>query len=416
MENNQNDSSSERNLLKMKSKLKIPTSKSVERRSDHNIPVDDGNPLLEPDPEILLPQTQTFDIEELKKMSAAFVRYDVYGKLGKGKLPWPEKILLAVGLAFLVPTRVAMGMSILVLYYVICRLCTAFFYPNREDDREDYAHIRGWQRAVIVRSGRFLSRLLLLVFGFYSIRETSLSKEVDGQLNNEVDYRVLSPASMDQSEELERPGAIVSNHISYIDILYHMSSSFPSFVAKRSVAELPLVGLISKCLGCVYVHRGLKSSDFKGVSGIVNERILEAHQDKSAPQMMLFPEGTTTNGDYLLKFKTGAFLAKTQVLPVILRYPYQRFSAAWDSISGMRHLILLLCQFVNYIEVIKLPVYHPSEHERKDPKLYAEHVRQLMALKGNLILSDVGLAEKRVYLTALDGNLSMRNVLQHKDD
>jgi 1-acyl-sn-glycerol-3-phosphate acyltransferase len=28
------------------------------------------------------------------------------------------------------------------------------------------------------------------------------------------------------------PGAIVSNHISYIDILYHMSASYPSFVAK----------------------------------------------------------------------------------------------------------------------------------------------------------------------------------------
>lgn len=32
------------------------------------------------------------------------------------------------------------------------------------------------------------------------------------------------------------PGAIVSNHISYLDILYHMSSSFPSFVAKVSGA------------------------------------------------------------------------------------------------------------------------------------------------------------------------------------
>lgn len=46
-------------------------------------------------------------------------------------------------------------------------------------------------------------------------------------------------------------------------------------------------------------------------------------------------EGTTTNGDYLLPFKTGAFLAKAPVLPVILRYPYQRFSPAWDSISGV---------------------------------------------------------------------------------
>lgn len=33
-------------------------------------------------------------------------------------------------------------------------------------------------------------------------------------------------------DESERPGAIVSNHVSHLDILYHMSSSFPSFVAK----------------------------------------------------------------------------------------------------------------------------------------------------------------------------------------
>lgn len=38
--------------------------------------------------------------------------------------------------------------------------------------------------------------------------------------------------SKDESEEPERPGVIISNHVSYIDILYHMSSFFPSFVAK----------------------------------------------------------------------------------------------------------------------------------------------------------------------------------------
>lgn len=53
-------------------------------------------------------------------------------------------------------------------------------------------------------------------------------------------------------------------------------------------------------------------------------------------------EGTTTNGDYLLPFKTGAFLARAPVLPVILRYPYQRFSPAWDSISGVMLLKQLL--------------------------------------------------------------------------
>lgn len=42
-------------------------------------------------------------------------------------------------------------------------------------------------------------------------------------------------------------------------------------------------------------------------------------------------------------------------------------------------MILLLSQFVNHIEVMRLPVYHPSEQEKEDPKLYAENVRKLMA-------------------------------------
>ena len=45
-------------------------------------------------------------------------------------------------------------------------------------------------------------------------------------------------------------------------------------------------------------------------------------------------EGTTSNGEYLLPFKTGAFRAQTPVKLVILKYPYKRFSPAWESISG----------------------------------------------------------------------------------
>ena len=52
---------------------------------------------------------------------------------------------------------------------------------------------------------------------------------------------------MDQSKEMERPGAIVSNHVSYVDILYHMSASFPSFVAKvlQTVCDMASVYMIS---------------------------------------------------------------------------------------------------------------------------------------------------------------------------
>ncbi|XP_016486783.1 lysophospholipid acyltransferase LPEAT1 isoform X2 [Nicotiana tabacum] len=386
-------------------KLPPKTTQTTQPESvDESSLTKDDRPLLKPDPTNPQLQVQSQSsssnpsIEELEKKYAPYVRHDVYGVMGRGELPWTEKVLLGIALVTVVPMRVVGAMTVLVVYYLICKVCTAFSAPNREEEeeQEDYAHIGGWRRAVMMQSGMFLSRVMLFVFGFYWISETYCPIDLDADSNNEH-------GSKDQAEELERPGAIVSNHISYLDILYHMSSSFPSFVAKRSVAKLPLVGLISKCLGCVYVQRESKSPDFKGVSGVVNERIREAHQNKSAPIMLLFPEGTTTNGDFLLPFKSGAFLSGAPVQPVILRYPYQRLSPAWDSISGVRHVILLLCQFVNYVEATWLPVYYPSQQEKDDPRLYAENVRRLMAHEGNLILSDIGLAEKRVYHAALNG-------------
>ncbi|XP_012845757.1 PREDICTED: lysophospholipid acyltransferase LPEAT1-like isoform X2 [Erythranthe guttata] len=388
----------------MESELKSINPQPADQQPE---PEPDDSPLLKSDPKTPEPETQipvsSQTIEEMEQKYAAYVRHDVYGTMGRAELPLTEKILLGLGLVLLLPIRVVAGTIVLVSYYLICRVCTAFLAPNTEDEQEDYAHMGGWRRAVIIQSGRFLSRVLLFVFGFYWIVETRRNNEIEEQLDNET-----TSGDQSQTEDLERPGAIISNHVSYLDILYHMSSSFPSFVAKRSVAKLPLVGLISKCLGCVYVQRELKASNFKGVSGVVNDRIREAHQSPFAPKMMLFPEGTTTNGDYLLPFKTGAFLAKAPVLPVILRYPYHRFSPAWDSISGVRHVVLLLSQFVNHIEVTRLPVYHPSEQEREDPKLYAENVRKLMSHEGNLIRSDIGLPEKRIYHAALNGLFSQR--------
>ncbi|CAH9100300.1 unnamed protein product [Cuscuta epithymum] len=329
---------------------------------------------------------------------APYLRSDSYGIQGREEIPWTEKVLLAVALVTLLPLRVAAATTLLLLCYFTCRICTAFSAPNEQGN---YAHLGGWRRKVIMRSGMFNARGILFAFGFYRIHHTRRHRHRQ------------SYDDKGRAEEAGRAGVIVSNHVSYTDILYHMSSSFASFVAKKSVANLPLVGLISKCLGCIYVERESKSPDLKGVSGAVNQRIQEAYQNKLSPMVILFPEGTTTNGDFLLPFKTGAFVSKAPVLPVIIRYPYRRLSPAWESISGARHLILLLCQFVNCMEVTWLPIYYPSQQEKEDPKLYADNVRRFMAHEGSLILSDSGLAEKREYLSALNDYRSMCTVNDH---
>lgn len=62
-------------------------------------------------------------------------------------------------------------------------------------------------------------------------------------------------------------------------------------------------------------------------------------------------------------------MAKAPVLPVILRYPYQRFSPAWDSISGVSSLIsqilglLVLEKMLNVSHNIVQPLSCPVNLE-----------------------------------------------------
>lgn len=129
----------------------------------------DDRPLLKPGPTPFSHES----FEDLEKKYAAFARHDVYGPLGCGELPLEEKVLLGIAAVTLVPIRLVLAMSLLILYYLICWICTLFSPPNREDgEQEDYAHMGGWRRAVIFWSGRFLSRVMLFVLGFYWIKET----------------------------------------------------------------------------------------------------------------------------------------------------------------------------------------------------------------------------------------------------
>lgn len=47
-------------------------------------------------------------------------------------------------------------------------------------------------------------------------------------------------------------------------------------------------------------------------------------------------------------------------------------------IPAARHIFLMLCNPVHSVTAFELPVYHPSEQERRDPRLYAANVRKLM--------------------------------------
>ena len=48
------------------------------------------------------------------------------------------------------------------------------------------------------------------------------------------------------------------------------------------------------------------------------------------PPICVFPEGGTSNGQYLLSFKRGAFASLKAVKPIVLKYSWGSVSPAWD--------------------------------------------------------------------------------------
>ena len=95
--------------------------------------------------------------------------------------------------------------------------------------------------------------------------------------------------------------------------------------------------------------------------------------------LVIFPEGTTTNGSCLLAFRSGPFIAGLPVKPIIFRFPWDSLNSCWESTYFFDLTFRMFTQFCNEIEVIECPPYLPNKHERKDPCLYAFNLTVFMA-------------------------------------
>ncbi len=97
---------------------------------------------------------------------------------------------------------------------------------------------------------------------------------------------------------LRRDVFFIANHVSWIDILSLAGASGTAFVAKAELAEAPVVGWLSRLNRTVFVQR----ENRLGVAQQIN-LLREALADNWS--VTVFPEGTTTDGQSLLPFKTS---------------------------------------------------------------------------------------------------------------
>jgi lyso-ornithine lipid O-acyltransferase len=126
---------------------------------------------------------------------------------------------------------------------------------------------------------------------------------------------------------------MVANHTSYFDILVLSSSACVSFVAKKEVGSWPFFGLMSKLQESVFVERE-KRSQAMASRDVIRDRL------KAGDALVLFPEGTSTDGNRVLPFKSALMGAVESEVGVdaqgrVRHVPVQPVSVAYVGTNGM---------------------------------------------------------------------------------
>jgi lyso-ornithine lipid O-acyltransferase len=124
----------------------------------------------------------------------------------------------------------------------------------------------------------------------------------------------------------ERPVLFAANHISYTDITILGSVIPGSFIAKAEVANWPFFGWLAKLQRSVFVDRRVRST--------ATQRDAISDRLAAGDALILFPEGTSGDGNRVLPFKSALFgaaqIGKSSP-PVIV----QPVSLAYTRLDGM---------------------------------------------------------------------------------
>ena len=102
------------------------------------------------------------------------------------------------------------------------------------------------------------------------------------------------------------PFFLVSNHLSYIDILVLASVVDTFFIAKAEIRSWPLFGLLCRTVGTIFIDRELRR-DVQRVNRLVADTLQEGYG------VVLFPEGTSSQGHEVMAFRSA-----------LLAYPAQQ--------------------------------------------------------------------------------------------
>ncbi|MFD2510314.1 lysophospholipid acyltransferase family protein [Halalkalibacter alkalisediminis] len=160
--------------------------------------------------------------------------------------------------------------------------------------------------------------------------------------------------------QTDEPYILIANHQSNFDIplLLGFVHSGMGFVSKQELRKIPIGSKWMELKRCLFIDRQNPRQAIRDIDQKIEETKL------TDDVLCIFPEGTSSKGDQVGEFKTGAFRAakrkKIAILPVAISGSFQLMEQNNGKISA-GHVVLTI-----------LPLQKPKE----DVKVWAEEVRE----------------------------------------
>lgn len=286
---------------------------------------------------------------------------------------------LCLGAIFLLPIRFLMALPWLAILFVLVLVMKLAFNVNVKNNQTPRGNFYlFWQVGVF----KIFMRPLLWSFGITWIHHRKLRiTDVLASYKPVRDVRGQAPI-------------VVSNHTSWMDMFFYLMFNV-SFLSKAAVAKTPYVGMYAVARQCLFLDRE-SEEDRSKVMSLIQQRTERVVSHGDVSPLLIFPEGTVTNGRSLMSFKRGAFVTGDPIKIFTLKYNTAPLQFVW-SISNMNALFTVIfgmCQPFNTLELTEYEdnfdpqwVYKTKQIDQHDEAAWievAKVVKQLMAFAGGL--------------------------------
>jgi lysophosphatidylcholine acyltransferase/lyso-PAF acetyltransferase len=322
-----------------------------------------------------------------------------------------DRLRISVMTVTLVILRIIAILIIYVVIWMVVRIAT-FKYDFAK--YKDIPVKNKWRRFVVDTFIPILIRLLVLVAGYFKIDFIENQYDTVGSTTEDIndDY---------QLNYMNLPTPIhICNHVSFIDPFIISCKKLFCAVGASNQVNYPLLHDITTRLQYIIVDRQNHDSKLltantinkratESLDHITNYKLwqesyekgvnlpsslqLDYNKFKAWKPILMFPEGTTTNGECVINFRNGAFNSLMPIQPYVInypsKYPNNRFHPCWTQDQQPLWLILIrmLCEPINYATLNKLRAQIARTND--DAVTYRDRVRKLMAQNLGVPMADV---------------------------